>query len=79
MCYDSGMVAIRFKSSEERARGYLLLARAGQVRTLSGEIYVFNEGMLPILDEREIAYEKIPFPVTPNEVDALRDTLTTAL
>ena len=57
----------------------MLLLRQGRVRTLRGEIYVCQEYALKVLDAHEIPYEKVPLPVSLNEVDALRDTLTTAL
>lgn len=73
------MVAVRFLDSEQRAAGYLLLARAGTVRTLRGEVYVCSEAALKILDSNKIPYTKVPLPVNQDEVDALGDTLTTAL
>ena len=73
------MVAIRFKTPEERAEGYMMLVRQGRVRALRGEIYVCNESFLSALDDRKIPYERIPLPVNANEVDALRNTPTTAL
>lgn len=73
------MVAIRFPSSELRAKGFLLLAQNGTVRTLRGEIYVCSETALPVLDAHKISYTKVPLPVNQDEVDALRNTLTTAL
>jgi hypothetical protein len=73
------MVAIRFPHPEERAEGFLLLARTGTVRTLRGEIYVCTERALEVLDSHKIAYTRLPPPVNQNEVDALRNTLTTAL
>jgi hypothetical protein len=57
----------------------MLLARSGRVRTLRGEIYVCSEVSLGVLDAHKISYEKVPLPVDVNEVDALRDTPTTAL
>lgn len=73
------MVAIRFQHSGERAEGFLLLARAGTVRTLRGEIYLCAEKALEVLDSHKIAYTRVPPPVNQNEVDTLRNTLTTAL
>lgn len=73
------MVAIRFKSPAERADGFMLLIRQGTVRTLRGEIYVCSEASLAVLDAHKISYEKLPLPVDLDEVDALRDTPTTAL
>ncbi len=73
------MVAIRFKTPEERANGFMLLVRQGRVRALRGEIYVCNESYLSALDDRKIHYERIPLPVNANEVDALRNTPTTTL
>jgi len=73
------MVAIRFAQPEERAKGYLLLARTGTVRTLRGEIYLCSEKALGALDSFKISYTRVPPPVNQNEVDALRNTLTTAL
>jgi len=75
----SMMVAIRFAHPEERAKGFLLLARTGTVRTLRGEIYVCSEKAVAILDSYRIPYTKVPLPVNQDEVDALRNTLTTAL
>jgi len=66
-------------SPEQRADGYMFLARNGKVRTLRGEAYVCNENSLRVLDAHGISYEKVPLPVTVDEVDALRDTPTTAL
>ena len=43
------MVAIRFKVSQQRADGFMLLARNGSVRTLKNEIYVCNEKALQAL------------------------------
>jgi hypothetical protein len=73
------MVAIRFKSLDQAADGFMLLIRQGRVRTLPGEIYVCQEYALNVLDVHQIPYEKVPLPVNLNEVDALRDTPTTAL
>jgi hypothetical protein len=73
------MVAIRFKTPEERAEGFMLLVRHGTVRTLRGPIYIFNDRLLPLLDDHNIPYEKVPLPVKLNEVDTLRDTPTTVL
>ena len=73
------MVAIRFPHPEDRAEGFFLLARTSTVRTLPGEIYVCSERALEVLDSHKIAYTRLPAPVNQNEVDALRNTLTTAL
>ena len=73
------MVAIRFPDPEDRAKGFLLLARAGRVRTLRGEIYLCSEKALEVLDSFGVPYTRVPPPVNPNEVDPLRNTLTTAL
>lgn len=73
------MVAIRFTSPQQAADGLMLLVRQGPVRALRGEIYVCKESALAVLEERRIQYEKLPLPVTLNEVDTLRDTPTTAL
>ena len=75
----STMVAIRFPDPEQRAAGFLLLAQVGTVRTLRGEIYVCTEKALKVLDSNKISYTRVPSPVNQNEVDALRNTLTTAL
>jgi len=73
------MVAIQFLHPEERAEGFLLLARAGTVRTLRGEIYLCAEKALEVLDSHKITYTRVPPPVNQNEVDTLRNTLTTAI
>ena len=73
------MVAIRFKTPDEAAEGYIILARAGGVRTLRGEIYVCKDSALSILESHDIPYERVPLPVDLNEMDTLRDTPTTAL
>ncbi len=73
------MVAIKFKSPEQAADGFMLLLRQGRVRTLRGEIYVCQDYALSALDAHDIPYEKVPLPVNLDEVDALRDTPTTAL
>ncbi len=73
------MVAIRFNSPDQRAHGFMLLARHGRVRTLRGEIYVCNENALEVLDRHNIPYERVRLPLELNEVDALRDTPATAL
>ena len=73
------MVAIRFKSAEERAEGFMLLTNHGTVRTVRGPIYIFNERLLSLLEDHKIPYERVPLPVKLNEVDALRDTPTTVL
>ena len=57
----------------------MLLAKKGRVRTLRGEIYVCSESSLVALDTNNIPYERVPLPVPLNEMDALRDTPTTAL
>jgi hypothetical protein len=72
------MVAIRFKSPEPAADGFMLLVRQGRVRTLRGEIYVCQQSALNVLDLHQIAYEKVPYPQL-NEADVLRDTPTTEL
>ena len=61
------MVAIRFPHSEERAEGFLLLARTGTVRTLRGEVFVCSEKALEILDSGAITYARLPPPVNQNE------------
>jgi len=66
------MVAIRFAHPEERAKGFLLLARTGTVRTLRGDIYVCSEKALGILDSYKISYTRVSPPVNQNEVDALK-------
>ncbi len=73
------MVAIRFPSPELRAKGFLLLARNGPVRTLRGEIYVCSERALAVLDAQKISYTKVPLPLNQDEGDALRNTPTTTL
>jgi hypothetical protein len=73
------MVAIRFPSSEAQAKGFLLLAQRGPVRTLRGPVYVCRESALGVLDADNILYEKLPLPLNLNEVDALQDTPTTRL
>jgi hypothetical protein len=73
------MVAIRFPHPELRARGFLLLTEVGTVRTLRGEIYICTEKALEVLDSNKISYTRVPPPVNQNEVDALRNTLTTAV
>ncbi|HLY60287.1 MAG TPA: hypothetical protein VKV95_05930 [Terriglobia bacterium] len=73
------MVAIRFSTPDEAAEGYMILARAGTVRTFRGEIYVCKESALSSLDSQNLHYEKVPLPASLNDVDALRDTPTTAL
>jgi hypothetical protein len=61
------MLAIRSAHPEERAKGFLLLARTGTVRTLRGDIYVCSEKALGILDSHEISYTKVPMPVNQDE------------
>jgi hypothetical protein len=46
---------------------------------MRGEIYVCQEHALKVLDAHQIPYEKAPLPLNLNEVDGLRDTLSTAL
>jgi hypothetical protein len=64
------MVAIRFPNPEVRAKGFLLLARNGTVRTLRGDIYVCSEKALEILNSHKISYTKAPLPVN-QEVEIL--------
>jgi hypothetical protein len=66
------IVAIRFAHPEERAKGFLLLARTSTVRTLRGEIYVCSERALGTLDSYKISYTKVPLPVNQDGVDALK-------
>jgi hypothetical protein len=73
------VVAIRFPNSELRAKGFLLLAKNGIVRTLRGEVYVCSEKALAALDTHRISYIKVSLPVNQDEVDALRNTPTTVL
>jgi hypothetical protein len=73
------MVAIRFKSPEQRARGFMALVRRGAVRTLRGGVYVIQESGLDILNSLNLGYEKVPLETTSDEVDALRNTPTVAL
>lgn len=73
------MVAIHFRSPQQRVDGFMLLARQGKVRTLRGEIYVCRESALAVLEAHKIDYDRVPLPVDLNEVDALRDTPTTVL
>ena len=73
------MVAIRFRTPDQAADGFMLLTRQGQVRTLPGEIYLCRESALGVLDAGNIPYEKVALPLSHNEVDALRDTPTTVL
>ncbi len=70
-CYYFWMVAIRFKVPQQRADGFMLLARNGSVRTLKNEIYVCNEKALQALDQHNILYEKVPLPVGLSGIDAL--------
>jgi len=73
------MVAIRFKSPEQAADGLMLLVRQGTVRAVRGEIYVCKGSALPVLENHQIRYEKVPLPLNLNEMDTLRDTPTTVL
>ncbi len=73
------MVAIRFKSPDQAATGLMLLVRQGAVRTLRGEIYVCQDSALSSLESHSIPYEKVPLPLDLDEVDALRNTPSTAL
>jgi hypothetical protein len=66
------MVATRFPHPEERAEGFLMLARTGTVRTLRSEIYVCSERALEVLDSNKISYSRVPPPVNQDDVDALK-------
>ena len=68
----ANMVATRFSDPEQRATGFLLLARVGTVRTLRGEIYVCSGKAPEVLDSNKISYIRVPPPVNQNEVDALK-------
>ncbi len=73
------MVAIHFTSPEQNADGFMLLVRQGRVRALRGEIYIVREESLAALDAAKIAYEKLPLPLSLEEVVVMRDTPTTKL
>lgn len=73
------MVAVRFTSEESAAEGFMLLVRQGTVRGLRGGVYICREDALAALDAQAIPYERIPLPLKLDEVDTLRNTLTTAL
>jgi len=73
------MVAIRFTSEERAADGFLLLVRQGKVRGLRGEVFICRDEALAALDANGVPYERLPLPVELNEVDTLRNTLTTEL
>ena len=73
------MVAIRFTSPEQAPDGLMLLVRQGTVRALRGEIFVCRESALAALDGQKIPYERVQYPINPDEVDSLRDTPTTVL
>ena len=73
------MVAVRFKSPEQRAEGFMALLRQGTVRTLRGEVYVVREGALTVLDRLNIAYERLALETISDELDAVRNTPTVAL
>lgn len=73
------MVAIRFPHPEDRAQGFLLLAAVGTVRTLRGEVYLCTEKALEVLDSNHIPYSRVSPPINQNEVDSVRNTLTTAI
>jgi hypothetical protein len=73
------MVAVRFKSPEQRAEGFMALLRQGPVRTLRGEIYVVREGALAVLDRLNIAYDQLAPETISDELDAVRNTPTVAL
>jgi hypothetical protein len=57
----------------------MLLVRQRTVRALRGEIYVCKESALSVLENHQIRYEKVPLPLSLNEMDRLRDTPTTVL
>jgi gamma-glutamylcyclotransferase (GGCT)/AIG2-like uncharacterized protein YtfP len=73
------VVAVRFKSPEQRAEGFMALLRQGTVRTLRGEVYVVREGALAILDSLNIAYERLVLEAVSDELDAVRNTPTVTL
>ena len=73
------MVAIRFTSAEQAADGLMLLVRQGTVRALRGGVYVCKESALSVLENHQIRYEKVPYPLNLDEMDTLRDTPTTVL
>ena len=79
MWYYSGMVAIRFTCEERAADGLMILVRRGTVRGLRGGVYICREDALAALDANGIGYERLPLPLELNEVDTVRNTLTTAL
>lgn len=68
------MVAVRFKSPEQRAEGFMALLRQGTVRSLRGEVYVVREGALAALDTLNIAYERLAPETISDELDAVRNT-----
>ena len=68
------MAAIRFTLSEQRTEGYMLLVRQTRVRALRCGIFMFNERALLVLDARHISYERIPMPLSLDEVTMSRDT-----
>jgi hypothetical protein len=72
------MVAVRFLSSEDRARGFMLLVCHGTVRTLRNQTFIVREDSLAVLDQHNIKYKQVLITDL-DEVDALRNTPTTVL
>jgi len=70
------MVAVRFKSPERRAEGFMALLRQGTVRSLSGEVYVVRKVALAALDKLNIAYERLAPEMISDELDAVRKAPT---
>ena len=59
------MVAVRIKSPEQRAEGFMALLPQGTGRSLRGEVYVVRESALAALDKLKVAHERVALPALP--------------
>ena len=53
------MVKIKFKTKEDRIKGFYELATKGMVRSLPNSIFEIADQYLRMLDEANVAYEII--------------------
>lgn len=74
------MVRIRFKTKNDRIKGFYELATKGRGRSLPNGIFEIADQYLKILDNAKVAYEIISRKeITDHEAEAIRNTLTVEL
>jgi len=72
------MIIIKFKSREDKIKGYYLLALKGIVRGLRDNLFEINDFMLKYLDDEGVKYEIMKEDVL-SETEKIRNTPAIAL